>query len=103
MSKPKSYREPTGDLCRNCATLFSVWDYDEPEYYFCLKDAPPRPHCGSVGMCECFCNDYTKDPEGEGHYDPERTIRREKAWGKWAKNCGVSLLGTCDSHERRAK
>lgn len=117
MSKPASYREVQNN-CANCKNSEMTYDYDEFNYYYCTKNAPPRPFCGSVAMDEPHFpnlsetmkqfNMTTEDiehgnPKFEAHelwYYAEYE-KAKKLWDDWAENRAVNELGTCDEWESR--
>jgi len=86
--RPKSYREERKP-CVSCKHSVLIHEYDDPNKYFCTKNAPPRPLCGSVAMEESY---WTLD-------DREQARKHDREWEEWSEGRQVNQLGTCDEHE----
>ena len=84
----KNYREL--DCCQNCKFCFFRYEWDYPDLYFCMKDAPPRPKCMSVAMGECW-----------DHDDDELYDLQYEHWEKWSAKKSVSAWGICDNYESK--
>ena len=84
MSHP-GYHEQDG--CHNCALVFVRRDYDDESTYYCAKDAPPRPPCGSVLMGEWVGMRCPKD---------ERD-RQSATWDSWSAGREVQPWGRCEA------
>lgn len=88
--KPKSYKEQDG--CHNCELCFVLCSSLCGESYFCTKDAPKRPPCGSVAMGEGF---YT-GPDGK--FSSKIGKERMREWERWEKGREVVPWGKCDNY-----
>ena len=89
------YREQDG--CRNCGRCFTKCEFDAETEYYCTKDAPKRPLCGSLLMAESWeetfgdvtANEYERlFDAAHDEWDKWSEGRERKAWGKcgdWRK------------------
>ena len=71
--------------CHNCKHVFLSQEYDKNDGYYCTKDSPKRPICGSYYL--------------EEHFDPYYMSGQSFKWAKWAKDRGVNGWGICDDWE----
>ncbi len=79
-----NYREQDG--CHNCAHVFTRYDYGEEDTYFCALNAPERPLCGALKMCEGPNSQLAKE---RGGFDVN-------VWWEWARSRNVEHGGVCD-------
>lgn len=87
---PETYAEVPG--CHNCKHCFVFYEYEDGNQYYCKKNAPRRPRCGSVAMGECPRIKFTDAGE--------RALRKLKdKWHDWSQDREVMPWGCCDKHE----
>jgi hypothetical protein len=87
--------------CHSCRYVFVKREYDEGDTYYCSKDAPPRPICGSIFMDESFTSareglDITA---GDRYTDKDPFSVALYEWERWSDGREVSCHGICDRHE----
>jgi hypothetical protein len=85
---PISYRNQDG--CHDCRHVFVKYEHDDPPFYFCTLNAPPRPLCCSVAMDETVPDD--------GTIDFVSFREANKRWEEWASVREVQAYGICDHH-----
>lgn len=91
MSDRPNYREQ--DVCRDCYWVFTLTEWDWGPQYYCCRNAPKRPRCGSCLMGEEFYS--TRVDVGSA---------RARAWEKWSAGRRVDAWGRCDAwRERKEK
>lgn len=98
--RPDSYKVQNG--CYNCAKVFRMSEYDEPNVYFCHIDGSERPKCGSVAMEEDAedipyeGDNITKEWCGRNR---EFKSKQWDLWDAWAAPREVASWGICDNWE----
>lgn len=101
--RPDSYKVQNG--CYNCAKVFRMSEYDEPNAYFCHIDGSVRPKCGSVFMSEMverlpYEDEVTEEwiERDDAFVEPQR-----KLWEDWAEVREVASWGICDNWELKSE
>ena len=100
MNLDEAYCVQEGCWC--CYTLFVMVEYDCDDHYYCTRNAPPRPPCGSVCMDE-YVNPYD-DETGEATMTLDEAEKRSmaawEAWGGWKEDREVTREGTCRYYKK---
>lgn len=86
---PKSYAEVPG--CHNCKHCFIWYEYDEAPEYYCTKNAPKRPKCGSVAMSECPKVTLTKS-------GMRAFTKMKDKWQEWSRDREIRPWGCCEKY-----
>lgn len=86
-----SYVEQDG--CWNCQHVFCKYEYDGDTVFFCTKNAPPRPLCGSVCMNERHFHSKVRSEE--------ESIRLHDLWEAWSLPRQCREYGVCQYWERK--
>ena len=106
----KNYKIQNG--CHNCKNCFILTECDSNDEYYCTKDAPSRPRCGSSHLDETFDEfkekvilqkglELNRELTIDEHVklNTEVYIHHSDILDNWSKDRKVENSGICDNWE----
>ena len=91
------------DACHKCKHVFEYKEVDCGPTFYCTKDAPECPLCGSVSLGESF--DKLLTPPIDPVYEEwnawwhKNVLPNVEAWSKWTQFREVHDAGICPNYE----